>query len=280
MIVTTKAVMTMIRTASNSRAVNPLHRSAGKKYEPPSTTIEASLATATGNSLVPDSGKPPMARVTLSVESLGAVMNATTTQSGSIIIDNEPKVTTGYCASKEPDATTGHCATHNPKVTTGHCDTDEYWELEYNSEQFRRIENERKTFYKRLSSFSQRWKSFRDDQRSSTSRQSNLQKKNREGDNDEILPSVGLASSNGYSNNEEDDLTEDNNKDDRFSGVYQPFGRLFRGGKKAKSRANQNLPDRCPLPSSPDALFMTILLLLLRFAFRESPLSDRKSPTQ
>jgi hypothetical protein len=177
------------------------------------------LATATGNSLVPDSGKPPMARVTLSVESSGAVMNANTTQSSSIIIDNEPKVTTGYCASKEPDATishcaneepdattghcateepdttTGHCATHNPKVTTGHCDTDEYWELEYNSEQFRRIENERKTFYKRLSSFSQRWKSFRDDQRSSTSRQSNLQKKNREGDNDEILPSVGLASS-------------------------------------------------------------------------------------
>jgi len=131
---------------------------------------------------------------------------------------------------------------YTAKVATGCCGSEAF-ELEYDKDRFHCTTKQRKTipdrltsFSRKISTFSHRLKSYREDQ-IANSHASRLLCQPRE--EDETLSSAGSSISYGYYD-DETELTED----DRFSGVYQHFGSIGRGlGKRQHSKSTKHTND-------------------------------------
>jgi hypothetical protein len=157
----------------------------GNKYEPPPTINSFIIATANANSIAADSG---------TAENTGTTSPRVAVATPSVeILRPEPNMQNKN--TKGNAAIDSSIINHEPETSTGCCATAEAWELGYNLERFRLIKNKRKTLSKRLSSFSHRWKSFRDNQLAIRSR--NLRSNNREGYDDGTLSSDGSTNSYG-----------------------------------------------------------------------------------
>ena len=111
------------------------------------------------------------------------------------------------------------------------CCSSESFEIEYDKERFSNLKNKRKDISQRLFSFSQRWKSFRDDQLANfrAGRRWHPQRST-EGDDERTLSS-GDSSNNSYER-----YAEEN--EDSTSEEYQHFS-FFRCGENRHKRSTQ-----------------------------------------
>lgn len=115
-------------------------------------------------------------------------------------------------------------------ISSGCCSSESF-EIEYDKERFSNLKNKRKDIFQRFSSFSQRWKSFRDDQLANfrAGRRWHPQR-NTEGDDERTLSS-GDSSNNSYGR-----YTDEN--EDSTSEEYQHFS-FFRCGENRHKRSTQ-----------------------------------------